>query len=102
MNDPHDTLTLLDPDALAESLNGFDEIAIEGRFGISFWKAAQDPGKAMRMLLFTQFRRDGQKDTDAYRSVMMLPAGEVIARFREGEADPDTDDLEDAQPPGSE
>lgn len=96
MNDPHDAPTELDPDTIAESLNGFDEQAIEARFGMSFWKAGSDPGKAMRMLLFTHERRSGMKDVDAYRTVMLMPAGEVMNRFREGETD--DDDLEDAAP----
>lgn len=89
MNTPADAPALVDFEAVAKSLNGFDEIAIETAFRRPFRK--MDTGTMMaRAILFTVYRREGTKDADAYRRAMLLNMEELEATF----ADVD-DDLED-------
>lgn len=89
MNTPADAPALVDFEAVAKSLNGFDEIAIEAAFRRPFRK--MDTGTMMaRAILFTVYRREGTKDADAYRRAMLLNMEELEATF----ADVD-DDLED-------
>ena len=80
MNTPADAPVLVDFEAVAKSLNGFDEIAIETAFRRPFRK--MDTGTLMaRAILFTTYRREGAKDTDAYRKAMLLTVEELEAAF---------------------
>lgn len=89
MNTPADAPALVDFEAVAKSLNGFDEIAIETAFRRPFRK--MDTGTLMaRAILFTVYRREGTKDADAYRRAMLLTVEELEATFADLE-----DDLED-------
>lgn len=93
MNTPADAPVLVDFEAVAKSLNGFDEIAIETAFRRPFRK--MDTGSLMaRAILFTVYRREGTKDADAYRRAMLLTIEELESLF--AETDP-VDDDEDAE-----
>jgi hypothetical protein len=72
----------------AESLTGFDEIAIEQMFrkDISDLSGTM----SMRAIMFVLYRRNGQSDSDAFRAVMAAPLKEIQAGFAEvdeGKAD---------------
>lgn len=82
MNTPTDEPIRYDFEAIANSMNGFDEIAIERVFGRGFKKL--DAGTLMgRAILFVQWRRDGMKDTAAYQKAMLLTIEEMEALFTE-------------------
>lgn len=72
-------------DEVTESLNGFDEIAIEQAFG----KPLTDLSDTMaaRALVFVLKRRDGLSDKDARREVMQMTLGVVMDSFGEGETE---------------
>lgn len=82
MNTPTDEPIRYDFEAIANSMNGFDEIAIERMFSRGFKKL--DAGTLMgRAILFVQWRRDGMKDTAAYQKAMLLTIEEMEALFTE-------------------
>lgn len=72
---------LLDADALAKSINGFDQIAIRQMFRERLDQLAADGTMFMRALLFVLARRDGSSDQDAFRVAMSLPLDDVVGRF---------------------
>lgn len=76
---------LLDADALAKSINGFEQIAIRGVFRERLDQLAADGTMFMRALLFVLAKRDGAGDGDAYRQVMNLPLDQVVDRFRDAD-----------------
>lgn len=87
-----DAPKLYDFEAIARSMNGFDEIAVERLFKRSF--RSMDTGTLMgRAVLFVQYRRDGMKDTEAYQKAMLLSIDELEGSF----LDPETEDEEDAE-----
>lgn len=84
---------LIDANELAESLTGFDQIAIRQRFGATFADLAAEELMLLRVLLFISFRRgDGsgrrqtEVDKDAYQKAMELPV--VVARELFADQDP--------------
>lgn len=72
---------LLDADAVAKSINGFDQIAIRQAFRERLDQLAADSTMFMRALLFVLERRGGSSDSDAFRAVMNLPLDDVVERF---------------------
>lgn len=84
-------VALIDPEELARSLTGFEEIAVEQRFRRSLASMGEDSTMAMRMLLFVAQKRSGMKDADAFRAVMEMPLSDVVARFRAGDEAGDDD-----------
>lgn len=64
------------------SLNGFDELAIEKAFG-STWEsmAEKRPSTLTRALIFVQFRRDGQTDAEAKKAALSMTLGQVQGYF---------------------
>jgi len=87
----------IDASELANSFTGFDEIAIRQRFGAS----AEDLSSTMltRAVMFIIHRRDGAKDSDAYRSAMNLTLGELGDLFVSDDVPAASD--EDPTRPGS-
>lgn len=82
----------IDPDALAKSLNGFEEIAIRAMFRAKLEDLAQDSTMFMRALVFVMHKRGGMKDSDAFQTVMATALDEVVAQFgapEEESADPE-------------
>lgn len=80
----------LSPDALAESLTGFEEIAIRQFFRTKLEDLAEDSTMMMRALLFVVYKRDGMKDADAFQTAMHESLSSVVEKFeRSNEDDPD-------------
>ena len=84
---------------VAESLTGFDEIAIEKSFGAALDELK--PTMAGRALVFVVERRAGKDDGAAKNAAMSMPIGEVNAYFAEEPDDvipdePDSDSGKDA------
>ena len=92
MNTPTDSPKLYDFEAIARSMNGFDEIAVERHFNRSFRKL-EDGTLMGRAVLFVQWRREGMRDADAYKKAMLLTIDELEASF----VDPADEDEEDAE-----
>lgn len=91
--EPEDGPDLLDAEAIAESLTGFDEIAIEQWFKVPFSKVATDDLKLLRSLYFIHLRRaEGATDKAAWRSAMEMKLGELQGKFAEGDDGADPDD----------
>lgn len=75
------------------SLTGFDEIAIEKRFGLSDYTTIESQsGKWMRAMVFVLKRREGLNDLDAYNAAMSMSLGELNDQFAtDDETDRDFD-----------
>ena len=71
------------------ALTGFDELAIEAKFGSDF--NALNATMTMRALVFVQLRREGRDDKGAYGEAMRLTLKAVNERFEK----PDTPDEDD-------
>jgi len=74
---------------MAESLTGFDELAIEARFGKSVTDLS--PTISMRAMTFITNRRGGMNDKDAYRESMEPTLKMITAMFRGADQDGDQD-----------
>lgn len=86
--------TLLDPEALAGSVTGFDEIAIAKAFDMDLIDM-QQRGRStlmMRALLFVARRREGVKDAEARKAVLEMPLNELMEHFADVEEEIDPDD----------
>ena len=68
---------------LAESLNGFDEIAVQRSFGFSIDDFENQGTLGIRALVFVEFRREGDNDKTAYQRAMDLTMRELIDRYPE-------------------
>lgn len=93
MTSAPDTKTLLDPEELAGSVTGFDEIAIAKAFDMDLVDM-QQKGRStlmMRALLFVVRRREGMKDGEARKAVLEMTLGEVMEAF-------DTDEPDEVDP----
>ena len=66
---------------VAESMTGFDEIAIEQLFRSPVEKMSGT--LQMRAMVFVLRRREGMSDVDAFKAVMNMPFVEVDAQFRD-------------------
>lgn len=71
-------------DEVFESLNGFDEIAIERAFG-EITSLKDRPMMFLRALLFIETRREGQKDAEAKQAAMNATMRELTDHFRSDE-----------------
>lgn len=92
---PDDAPELLEANELAESLTGFDEIAIEQWFKLPFSKLAGDELKLLRSLYFIHVRRaEGASDKAAWRTSMEIPLSALKDKFADADngADPDDDE----------
>lgn len=79
-----------DLDELAESLNGYDQLAIRTMFGITFDQVEEDMVMFMRAMAFVHYRREAgaqgpKNDKEAYRRSMELTMRELVKVFRERE-----------------
>ena len=72
---------------VAESMTGFDEIAIEQLFRVPIERLSGT--LQMRAMVFVLNRRDGMNDADAFKAVMNLPFAEVDAQFRDEDEVPE-------------
>lgn len=67
---------------LAETITGFEEVAIERFFGSDFSTFAQRGGTMLaRVLLSIALTRDGMKAVDAHQTAMAMPLRDVEGRF---------------------
>lgn len=67
-----------------DSVSGYEELAIEEKFGHIYEEIAQTrPSMFGRALLFTLKRREGVVDVDAYDAVMKMSLQEVSDSFAE-------------------
>jgi hypothetical protein len=88
---------------IADSITGFDEIAIKKAFGVPFAMMGApetgDPFQFLRSLVFVQRRREGDNDITAYNTAQGLTAGEVNAFFAEDSAESGKDSTQPEQTP---
>lgn len=79
---------------MAESLTGYDEIAIEKHMGIDVYADAEQKGvKALRALVFVSQRRQGKTDAEAVKAAMNMSLKEANSYFSE-----DADELIPEEP----
>lgn len=82
---------------LVSSLTGYEDQAIEDRFGRTIAQLLDANAiKACRALLFVEAKRRGVRDGDAYKQVMGMTISEVDSSFKD-EAE-DADDLNPDEP----
>lgn len=76
------TDTLIDGDALARSITGFDQLAVRTRFRSTIADLAADDMMFARALLFISLMHGGAKEVDAYQNAMLVSAEGLQARFK--------------------
>lgn len=78
-------------DEMFESLTGFDEIGITKQFGKTITDLAKtDELQMVRALVFTDQRRAGLKDSEAFKAAQTFTLGEIDGYFTEDdEIDPE-------------
>lgn len=81
---------------LMESVNGFDEIAVEAHFGIDLYTGNEGhPMKVARAAVFINERHGGLSDTDAKSVAMRMSLKDIEGYFEpepDDEIDPDAPD----------
>ena len=90
----------LDMDEMANSLNGFDQIAIKKMFGDTLSNIGQsDATMFMHVLYFVHLRREGMNDKDARQTALAVPLKELSEKFgAEGQSlDPSAEEDRDAE-----
>jgi hypothetical protein len=70
-------------DELAESLNGFEELAIQKAFGLTLDHLEEQGTIAVRAFAFIEFKREGQKDAAAHKAAMEMTLRELTDRYPE-------------------
>lgn len=90
------TTTNVTPDEMFESLNGFDELAIERHFGnTALGLTERHPTMFLRALIFVHKNREGLSPTEAHNAAMALSLKEAQAYFSdEDEVMPDEPETE--------
>ncbi|WP_235739035.1 hypothetical protein [Nocardioides alcanivorans] len=79
----------LDLGDLLNSANGYEEIAVEQRFGADpYALLGTNVIKCMRAGVFIVHRRRGAKDADAYKAAMELTSEALNAFFPDDEDEP--------------
>lgn len=93
---------------LADSLTGFDEIAIKKAFGVPFSALAPnekgvggDIFQFLRSLIFVHRRREGDNDVTAYNAAQAMTTGEVNGYFAEESAESGKDSSAPEETPTS-
>lgn len=93
---------------IADSLTGFDEIAIKKAFGAPFATLAPnengvggDVFQFLRALVFTHRRREGDSDVAAYNTAQALTTGEINGYFAEESPESGKDSSTPAETPTS-
>lgn len=77
---------------LAESLNGWEELAVQQKFGFQIDDFEEQGTLGIRALAFVEFKREGAKDPAAYKSAMDLTLRELIDRYPEMKDDDEVPD----------
>lgn len=86
---PTEAARKLDPEEVAGSVTGFDEIAVERAFGRELTDLGEST-KSLRALAFVLARRRGLDDTAAYNEVMGQTLNEVMDLFALDDDEPHT------------
>ena len=93
---------------IADSLTGFDEIAIKKAFGVPFSALAPnekgeggDVFQFLRALAFTHRRREGDSDITAWNTAQGMSTSEVNGFFAEESAESGKDNSPSEQTPMS-
>lgn len=68
---------------LAESLNGWEEIAVQKQFGFSIDKFEDHGTIGIRALAYVEFKRAGDNDKAAHKAAMDLTLRELVDRYPE-------------------
>lgn len=93
------------PEELADSITGFDEIAIKKAFGAAFATMGApetgDPFQFLRSLIFVHCRREGSNDITAYNTAQGLTTAEVNDYFAETSAESGKDNSTPEETPTS-
>lgn len=82
-------------EALAESLNGWEELAVQKAFGFSIDEFENHGTLGIRALAFVEIRREDSetlpsaKDAKAYKAAMDLSLRDLVDRYPEMSEDPD-------------
>lgn len=79
-------------DDLADSLTGFDEIAIKQAFKQTVAQLADDPGQLIRALIFVHRRREGDNDVTAWNAAQAMPARDALDYFPDEDEDSGKDE----------
>lgn len=74
------------------SLNGFDELAIEKAFGAEYDDL--NGRNVLRALIFTLKRREGLDDIKARKVVLEIPMDQLVTHFAEDANEVDEDEPE--------
>lgn len=82
---------------LAETLNGFDEIAISRTFGEDVTALRERPLMFLRALAFIDHRRQGQKDAEAYVAAMEILTKDLDSYFPDDPIELDPEHPETAE-----
>lgn len=90
-----ETTERLDASTVIESFTGWDEIAIEQAFKMSFAKMGQST-MALRSVQFIVNRRAGLDDKAAFRDAMNTPFGVLNDRFAEQDDEPEDEESGEA------
>lgn len=90
MTETTGTPVAMSADEVFNSLNDFDEIAIERAFGNDVLSLKDNPTRFLRALWFTLKRREGLKDPEAKKAAQDILLGDLIAGFEAAEADPES------------
>lgn len=78
------TTTKATANEVFESLTGYEEIAVEKRFGAGVETLADGkPLRLLRALAFVQIKREGSDDAKAYDAAMNLTLAEAQNRFED-------------------
>lgn len=68
---------------LAESLNGWEELAVVKAFGFTIDDFENQGTLGIRALAFIEFKREGAKDPAAHKAAMDLSVRELVDRYPE-------------------
>jgi hypothetical protein len=74
------------------TLNGFDEIAIEKAFGAEYDDL--NGRNTLRALIFTMKRRDGLDDIKARKAALEVPMDQLVGHFADDANEVDEDEPE--------
>lgn len=92
MTETTETAERMPLDELAESLNGWEELAVQKQFGFSIDKFEEHGTIGIRALAYIEFKREGQKDAAAHKAAMDLTLRELVDRYPEMDKDDDPAD----------
>jgi hypothetical protein len=84
-----DTTDRMPLDELAESLTGWEELALHKAFGFSVAELEDHGTLGIRSLAFVELKREGMKDSAAHKAAMDMTLRDLIARYPEMEENPD-------------